>query len=89
MPAWPRSPSCLQQAKTGVFDPHETLTRRQREVLQLAAEGKTYAEIGARLNISPRTVENHRATLMQRLGLQNQTELIRYAMRHGVIPPDE
>jgi len=79
----------IEQSKTGPFDPHETLTPRQREVLQLAAEGKTNPEIAARLNISPRTVENHRATLMQRLGLQNQTELIRHAMRRGLIPPDE
>jgi DNA-binding NarL/FixJ family response regulator len=58
-------------------------------VLQLAAEGKTNAEIAARLNISVRTVENHRATLMQRLGLRNQSELIRYTIRHGLIPLDE
>ncbi len=81
--------SYIEQSKTGSFDPHETLTPRQREVLQLAAEGKTNAEIAARLNISQRTVENHRATLMQRLDLQNQTELIRHAIRHGLIPLDE
>jgi two-component system response regulator NreC len=79
----------IEQSKAGTFDPHETLTPRQREVLQLAAEGKTNTEIAARLNISPRTVENHRAALMQRLGLQNQTDLIRHAMRHGLIPLDE
>lgn len=79
----------IEQSKTGPFDPHETLTPRQREVLQLAAEGKTNAEIAGRLNISQRTVENHRTALMQRLGLRNQTELIRYAMRRGLIPLDE
>jgi two-component system, NarL family, response regulator NreC len=79
----------IEQSKTGPFDPHETLTPRQREVLQLAAEGKTNAEIATRLNISQRTVENHRATLMTRLGLQNQTELIRHAMRRGLIPLDD
>jgi two-component system response regulator NreC len=79
----------IEQSKTGPIDPHETLTPRQREVLQLAAEGKKNAEIAARLNISQRTVENHRATLMQRLGLQNQTALIRHAIRHGLIPGDE
>jgi DNA-binding NarL/FixJ family response regulator len=76
----------IEQSKTGTFDPHETLTPRQREVLQLAAEGKTNPEIAARLNISQRTVENHRATSMQKLGLQNQTELVRHAIRHGLIP---
>src|SRR6202049_2351173 len=79
----------IEHSKTGPIDPHETLTPRQREVLQLAAEGKTNAEIAARLNISQRTVENHRAALMQRLGLKNQTDLIRYAIRRGLIPLDE
>jgi DNA-binding NarL/FixJ family response regulator len=79
----------IEQCKTGPFDSHETLTPRQREVLQLAAEGNTNAEIAARLNISQRTAENHRAILMQRLGLQNQTELIRHALRHGLITADE
>ncbi len=81
--------SYIEQSKTCPLDPHETLTPRQREVLQLAAEGKTNAEIAAQLNISQRTVENHRATLMQRLGLQNQSELIRHAIRHGLIPLNE
>ena len=79
----------IEQSKMGTFDPHETLTPRQREVLQLAAEGKTNAEIAVRLNISQRTVENHRAALMQRLGLHNQTELIRHAMRYGLIAANE
>jgi DNA-binding NarL/FixJ family response regulator len=79
----------IELSKTSSFDPHDTLTSRQREVLQLAAEGKTNAEMAARLNISQRTVENHRAILMQKLGLQNQTELIRHAMRHGLLPTDD
>ena len=79
----------IEQTKTGPFDPHETLTPRQREVLQMVAEGKTNSEIAERLHISPRTVENHRAALMQKLGIQNQTELIRHAIRHGLIPPEE
>jgi two-component system, NarL family, response regulator NreC len=58
-------------------------------VLQLAAEGRTSAEIAKRLNISSRTVENHRASLMLRLNLQNHTELIRHALRHGLIPSEE
>jgi DNA-binding NarL/FixJ family response regulator len=79
----------IDLSRASSFDPHETLTPRQREVLQLAAEGKTNAEIAARLNISHRTVENHRAVLMRKLGLQNQTELIRHAIRHGLIGADE
>src|SRR5580693_2776248 len=52
--------SYIEQAKSEPFDPHENLTPRQREVLQLVAEGKTNGEIATRLNLSPRTVENHR-----------------------------
>jgi len=79
----------IEQSKTGSFDPHDTLTPRQREVLQLAAEGKTNSEIATRLNISQRTVENHRAAVMQKLGLSNQADLIRHAIRHGVISADQ
>jgi two-component system response regulator NreC len=79
----------VEQAKAGPFDPHETLTARERQVLQLAAEGKTSSKIAACLHISHRTVENHRAHLMQKLGLQNQTELVRYALQRGMLPSDE
>jgi DNA-binding NarL/FixJ family response regulator len=78
----------LEQSKSGTFDPHETLTRREREVLQMAAEGKTAPEIAATLNISPRTAESHRASIMKKLGLQNQTDLIRHAIRRGLLPPE-
>jgi two-component system, NarL family, response regulator NreC len=76
----------IEQAKSGPFDPHETLTAREREVLQLTAEGKSSPEIAARLHISHRTVENHRANIMRKLGLQNQTEIVLHAVRHGLIP---
>lgn len=79
----------VEQSRGGLLSPHDTLTPRQREVLQMAAEGKTTSEIAERLNISPRTVENHRASIMKKLGLQNQTDLIRHAMRHGLIPPED
>ena len=52
----------IDQAKSAKLDPHETLTTREREVLQLTAEGRSGVDIAARLHISPRTVENHRAT---------------------------
>lgn len=76
----------LQKAQATPLDPYETLTTREREVLQLAAEGLSNPEIAARLGISPRTAETHRANLMRKLGLHNQTELIRYAIRRGIIP---
>jgi DNA-binding NarL/FixJ family response regulator len=66
-------------------DPFEALTSREREVLQLAAEGHNNPKIGARLHISPRTVEIHRANLMRKLRLGNQTDLIRYAFRRGLL----
>ena len=78
----------LEQSRSGTFDPHQTLTRREREVLQMAAEGKTAPEIAATLNISPRTAESHRASIMKKLGLQNQTDLIRHAIRRGLLPPE-
>jgi DNA-binding NarL/FixJ family response regulator len=75
----------LRKAKSVPFDPNETLTPREREVLQLAAEGNSSTAIAARFRISPRTVEMHRANLMRKLGLRNQTELVRYALRRGII----
>jgi two-component system, NarL family, response regulator NreC len=79
----------VQQSKSGTFEPHETLTPREREVLQMAAEGKTNAEIAKRLHISTRTVENHRTNLMHKLGLHNPSELVRHALRHGLISLEE
>lgn len=74
------------RAKVGTMDKHETLTTREREVLQLSAEGHTSSEIAARLGISTRTAETHRSRLMHKLGLHTQSDLIRYAIRRGVIP---
>jgi DNA-binding NarL/FixJ family response regulator len=79
----------LQRAQTtGKVDPYENLTNREREVLHLAADGHTNAEIAARLFISPRTVETHRANVMHKLGLRSQTDLIRFALRRGILPLD-
>lgn len=70
-------------------DPYELLTDREREVLQLVAEGYTSAEIANRLFISPRTAEGHRANLMRKLGLQNHTDLVRLALKRGILPLDQ
>jgi DNA-binding NarL/FixJ family response regulator len=78
----------VQKAEASALDDYEILTTRERQVLHLAAEGLTNAEIGARLFISPRTAEVHRARLMRKLGLQSHTELIRYAIRRGLIAAD-
>ena len=66
-------------------DPLATLTNRERQVLQLAAEGLSMADIAEKLFISPRTGETHRANLMRKLGLQTQTDLVRFALRKGLI----
>ena len=58
-------------------DLYRTLTAREREVLAFAADGDTNPQIGAKLSIGVRTVETHRANLMRKLGLRNQTELVR------------
>jgi two-component system, NarL family, response regulator NreC len=77
------------QAEDGPVDPYETLTTREREILQLAAESSSLAEIAARLGISPRTVETHRANLMRKLALQSQADLIRYAVRRGILSHED
>lgn len=75
-----------RKAGSATLDLFETLTKREREVLQLAAEGLSQNEIAQRLAISPRTSETHRANLMRKLGLQNQTDLVRFAIRRGIVP---
>jgi DNA-binding NarL/FixJ family response regulator len=66
-------------------DPLDRLTPRQREILQLIAEGNTTREIANKLNISTKTVEMHRAQLMDRLGIYDVPGLVRYAIRNGII----
>lgn len=78
----------VELAKAGTLDPYATLTPREREILHLAAEGYGNPEIAARLAISPRTAETHRANLMRKLGLQSQTDLVRYAVRRGILPTE-
>jgi two-component system response regulator NreC len=75
-----------RKAEAAVVDPHEMLTDRERTILQLTAEGYTSAEIAAKLCISPRTAETHRSNLMRKLSLRTQSDLIRYAIRRGVLP---
>ena len=68
------------------LDVYDTLTNRERTVLQLAAEGLSSSKIAAKLFISPRTAETHRANLMRKLSLSSQTDLVRFAIRKGIIP---
>ena len=69
----------------GITDPYEALSEREREVLQLVAEGRSSKEIGDLLSISPATVETNRAHLLQKLGLHNTVEVVRYAARRGIV----
>jgi two-component system, NarL family, response regulator NreC len=67
-------------------DPYGTLTPREREVFHLVIDGKTTKEIARQLAISPKTAENHRARLMDKLGVHNTAELVRYAARKRLLP---
>lgn len=80
--------SYVEKSQTAELDPYETLTTREREILHLAAQGHSATEMASRLFLSPRTVETHRANLMRKLDLHTQTDLIRYALRRGIIPLD-
>jgi DNA-binding NarL/FixJ family response regulator len=78
--------SYAQRAREAhVEDPFDLLTDREREVLQLAAEGLNNPQIAERLSISARTVEMHRSHLMQKLGLKTQTDLVKYAVKRGLV----
>lgn len=67
-------------------DPVAAITPRQREILELLAEGKSAKEIASALGLSARTVEDHKYRLMDSLGIDNGAELIRFAIRHGLVP---
>jgi DNA-binding NarL/FixJ family response regulator len=66
----------------------DRLTRRQRQILQLVAEGFSTREIAVRLFLSIKTVETHRAQIMQRLDIHDVAGLVRFAIRHGLLPPE-
>jgi len=69
----------------GAVDSYDLLTNREREILQLVAEGKANKEVATALNISPYTVETHRRHILEKLNLHNPAELILYAVRKGII----
>jgi two-component system response regulator NreC len=78
----------IRKTKDTALDQYDTLTTREREVLHLSVQSYTNAEIAKRLYISRRTVETHRANMMRKLGLRTQAQLISYAIRRGILPPD-
>ena len=73
----------------GVEGRLESLTPRQREILQLIAEGKSTKEIASILDVSVKTVETHRAQLMERLDIHDVAGLVRYAIRNGIVTADD
>jgi two-component system response regulator NreC len=77
---------CVDAEKA--VDPYDTLSPRERDVLQLVIEGKTNQEVGDELYISSRTVEIHRANALRKLNLHTNTALIRYAITKGLLPPE-
>ena len=74
-----------QAQKRGENDPQRRLTPRQREILQLIAEGRTSRQIAEELKVHIKTVESHRMHLMKRLGIHDVAGLVRYAIRHKVV----
>ena len=79
------SDAVLTDYRRHVTDPLDLLTSREREVLQMIAEGKTNKEIATALNLSVYTVEAHRGRVMEKLNLHSTGELVRFALRNGLI----
>ncbi|MEU4392137.1 response regulator transcription factor [Kribbella sp. NPDC023855] len=77
----------LDRVRRGEGVPEQVLTAREEEVLKLVAEGHSSKEIGELLFISVKTVERHRANMLQKLGLRDRLDLTRYAIRAGLIEP--
>jgi two-component system response regulator NreC len=79
------SDAVLSDYRRHVTDPLDLLTSREREVLQMIAESKTNKEIAVALNLSVYTVEAHRGKVMEKLNLHSTGELVRFAVRHGLV----
>jgi len=79
------SSALLSDYRKNVTDPLDLLSNREREVLQLIAEGKTNKEIATRLNLSVYTIDSHRGKIMEKLNLHSTGELVRFAMKHGLV----
>jgi DNA-binding NarL/FixJ family response regulator len=78
----------LQRIGKGGVDPYELLTGRERQVLQLVAEGSTNRQIAETLDVALKTVDTHRSHLMRKLNIHDQTSLVKYALRKGIVTLD-
>jgi DNA-binding NarL/FixJ family response regulator len=79
----------LTRVERGEESSYDTLSDREREILKLIAEGRTNKEIAEMLFLSIKTIQAHRANLMRKLGMHDRTELVKYAIRKGIIGLDE
>ena len=79
------SKTVLQRIARGGEDPYDRLTGRERQVLQLIVEGKTSRQVAEELELAVKTVETHRCRLMQKLNIHDQTCLVKYALRRGIV----
>jgi DNA-binding NarL/FixJ family response regulator len=77
----------VERARAGEVDRGEVLTPREEEIVKLVAEAHTNEEIGELLFISKKTVERHRANILEKLGMRDRVELTRYAIRRGLVEP--
>jgi DNA-binding NarL/FixJ family response regulator len=77
----------IKQSTSETADPVASLTLRQREILLLLVDGLTTKEIGSKLYISPRTVEDHKYRMLESLGVKSSAELIHFAIKHGIVGP--
>jgi DNA-binding NarL/FixJ family response regulator len=77
----------IERARAGETLHDEMLTPREEEIVKLVAEAHTNEEIGAMLHISKKTVERHRANVLEKLGMRDRVELTRYAIRRGLVQP--
>ena len=76
------------RADAGVKSPLERLSSRERQVLQHVVDGRSSAEIGRLINLSPKTVETYRSRLMHKLGVENLAHLVKFAIEHGLTTPE-
>jgi DNA-binding NarL/FixJ family response regulator len=77
----------LERARAGEATPEDPLTPRELEVVKLIAEGHTSEEIAGQLFISKKTVDRHRANILEKLGMRNRVQLTHYAIRRGLVEP--
>jgi len=81
-----RAIAALAQAPAGRAGPLDSLSARERQVLQLVVEGHSSAEIAKRVHLSPKSVETYRSRLMKKLGVSDVPSLVKFAIHHGITP---